>query len=111
VSYAGWFAVLIGLMLISAAQRLSDQSQALRGRPGLLNKSGIYQYSRHPMYLGFILVPFGLGLAQDLFWFLMMSLPMTALFQLHVIPNEEKRLIKRWGEGYLQYMKDVPRWL
>ncbi len=111
VSYAGWFAVLVGLMLISAGQRLSDQSQALKGRPGVLKKEGIYHYSRHPMYLGFVLVPFGLGLAQDLFWFLMMSVPMAFLFQFHVIPNEEVRLIKKWGAEYKAYMKKVPRWL
>lgn len=111
VSYTGWLAVFIGLSLVSGAQRLANQSAARRGKPGKLCRRGIYHFSRHPMYIGFVLIPFGLGLAQDLFWFLMMSVPLVFLYQLHVIPREEKRLLTQWGDSYREYMKDVPRWL
>ncbi len=111
VSYMGWLSVFIGLSLISGAQRLANQSAERSGNPGKLSRTGIYHFSRHPMYMGFVLIPFGLGLAQDLFWFLTMSLPMVFLFQLHVIPREEKRLLAKWGKIYQKYTTEVPRWL
>lgn len=111
VSYVGWLSVFIGLSLISGGQRLANQSAERAGNPGKLSRVGIYHFSRHPMYVGFVLIPFGLGLAQDLFWFLMMSVPLVALYQLHVIPREEKRLLAKWGDEYLKYKAEVPRWL
>ncbi len=111
VSYFGWFCVFMGLCLVSGAQRLANQTAARSGNPGKLSRSGIYHFSRHPMYMGFVLIPFGLGLAQDLFWFLVMSVPLVLLYQLHVIPREEKRLLAKWGDQYCTYMDEVPRWL
>lgn len=111
VSYGGWFAVFLGMALIGGGQRLANQSAAKAGQPGKLSRDGIYNFSRHPIYMGFVLIPWGLGLAQDLFWFLMMSVPLVFLYQLHVIPREEKKLLAKWGDDYRAYMDEVPRWL
>ncbi|NOH11278.1 MAG: isoprenylcysteine carboxylmethyltransferase family protein [Chloroflexi bacterium] len=72
---------------------------------------GIYRYVRNPMHSGVFTVLYGEGL-------LLGSLPIiyfvTAVFVLHwvYIPfSEERGLEARFGEEYLEYKRNVPRWI
>lgn len=76
----------------------------------LLTK-GIYQYSRNPMYLGFLIVTLG-------YWFCFASLAgliiLLAYFiaiNIYIINKEEKYLKQQFNEEYLDYQKQVRRWL
>lgn len=68
---------------------------------------GIYKYARHPRYIEHPLWALGLGLTfgyTNLIWFflyLLMGFNFVAYF-------EEKELIKRYGEQYLEYRKKTP---
>jgi protein-S-isoprenylcysteine O-methyltransferase Ste14 len=70
--------------------------------------SGIYKYSRHPRYVEYPLWFLGLGLILR-YWFLI-------LFSVYIFIGlwaasyfEEKELIKRFGNSYIEYRKKVPR--
>jgi protein-S-isoprenylcysteine O-methyltransferase Ste14 len=70
----------------------------------------VFSVVRHPIYLSEILLYFGLlvlsiSLAAVCIWF-------AAIVFLHFIARyEEKLLMRRFGEEYKEYMKDVPMWI
>ena len=73
--------------------------------------SGIFNYSRNPMYLGMALILLGLSLKFNLLG----GLIFTALFILFItnfqIKPEEKAMQKIFGEEFLSYKNKVRRWL
>ena len=73
--------------------------------------SGIFNYSRNPMYLGMALILLGLSLKFNLIG----GLIFTALFILFItnfqIKPEEKAMQKIFGEEFLSYKNRVRRWL
>jgi protein-S-isoprenylcysteine O-methyltransferase Ste14 len=73
--------------------------------------TGVYQFTRNPMYLGMSLGLAGLGLALDQLWFLV-ALPaaMVAVTKL-AIEREEAYLAAKFGSAYLAYQARVRRWL
>lgn len=73
--------------------------------------TGIYRFSRNPMYLGFLLIL----LAWSVFlanWVSALLLPVFVLymnrFQIQV---EERALEQRFGQQFLDYCQSVRRWL
>lgn len=74
---------------------------------GQLVTDGIFQHIRHPHYTSIIIVGFGLALFfYSLFAF---SIALIAIpIMIWSIIDEEKLLIKNYGESYRQYMKKVP---
>ena len=73
--------------------------------------SGIFNYSRNPMYLGMVLILLGLSLKFNLIG----GLIFTTLFILFItnfqIKPEEKAMQKIFGEEFLSYKNRVRRWL
>ena len=73
--------------------------------------SGIFNYSRNPMYLGMALILLGLSLKFNIIG----GLIFTALFILFItnfqIKPEEKAMQKIFGEEFLSYKNKVRRWL
>jgi protein-S-isoprenylcysteine O-methyltransferase Ste14 len=75
---------------------------------------GIYRYTRHPQYLGFLLWSYGLLLFKtfdsyyfgaprpSLFWLIL------ALTIIGVALHEENVMAKRHGEKYVRYRNDTP---
>lgn len=73
--------------------------------------TGVFQYSRNPLYLMFNLMPIGLGIFFDNFWLLISLFP-SAYFLYHIaIKKEEAYLEVTFGEEYLEYKKKVRRWI
>lgn len=73
--------------------------------------SGIYEFTRNPMYLGFLFWLISLGVylnkLTSLFVIVGFILYMT-YFQ--IIP-EERALVKKFGNDFLVYIEKVRRWL
>ena len=73
--------------------------------------SGIFNYSRNPMYLGMALILLGLSLKFNLIG----GLIFTALFIIFItnfqIKPEEKAMLKIFGEEFVNYKDKVRRWL
>jgi protein-S-isoprenylcysteine O-methyltransferase Ste14 len=75
-----------------------------------LAKSGIYSYSRHPQYLGIILISVG--------WFIGWPTPLTALllpvliYEYYRLSGEEEREAEEeFGEEYRDYMESTPKFI
>jgi protein-S-isoprenylcysteine O-methyltransferase Ste14 len=79
--------------------------------PQRLVVRGVYRHVRNPMITGLCLVLLGEAL-------LAASLPLLGLFAFGVIINviyiplsEEPGLARRFGDDYLTYKRNVPRWI
>lgn len=73
--------------------------------------TGAHSYSRNPMYVGFISILLGLGIAVSGIWVVLSALPMALYLGLYVIPHEEAYLVRRFGAEYESYRKSVRKWL
>lgn len=72
---------------------------------------GVYRFSRNPMYLGLILwlSAWALWLAAPLGIFGVLGLKW--LLERYQIQPEEQILQAKFGENYLAYQRQVPRWI
>lgn len=76
-----------------------------------LVSTGIYQYSRNPMYLGMALLLLAWAIYLAFSWsFLGVFVFMLYITRFQIIP-EERAMEKRFGQEYLAYKAKVRRWL
>lgn len=111
----GFLCLSLGLVIVIAAIRQFSK----RGKgtlapwqpPQKLVVSGVYRYTRNPMISGVILILLAevivLGSWPILLWFILFSVGNYLYF----IIREEPELEKKFGKDYLEYKKNVPRFL
>jgi protein-S-isoprenylcysteine O-methyltransferase Ste14 len=81
------------------------------GQPARLVVGGAHAWSRNPMYLGLTIIYAGVALALGKAWpLVLVVLPWAAMNWL-VIPLEESRLRKAFGQDYADYCRMVRRWM
>lgn len=73
--------------------------------------TGIYRFTRNPIYLGMVLMLIGFPLAFGNVWGIPLTLAFVPLMNKLVIEREEAYLAKKFGEGYTGYQSRVRRWL
>ena len=112
---------LIGILLIIAGTSIVfvANSILLKKRtaimpfeiPSVLITSGPFRFGRNPVYLGMALILFGVaavpGSISPFFFPIIFVIIINKLF----IPIEENNLEKLFGEKYLDYKKNVRRWI
>jgi protein-S-isoprenylcysteine O-methyltransferase Ste14 len=106
--------ILIGLVLFAAGVR--NFSRAATPLPTnqparVLVTTGIYRWTRNPIYLGFFLVYGGIGVATQSPWVLILTLPLAVTVRYGVVAREEAYLERRFGDAYRDYRARVRRWL
>ncbi|MDD5288278.1 MAG: isoprenylcysteine carboxylmethyltransferase family protein [Dehalococcoidales bacterium] len=72
--------------------------------------SGVYRFSRHPMYLSMIFVYLGVSIAAASWLFLLITV-ITFFLQLYQAKKEEKYCCKEFGDTYREYMRRTARWI
>ena len=112
--------LLVGIFLLFLVMKISKntgRTLAKYGRKGklkrmqtnVLAKQGIYKYMRHPMHLGLFLFPLGIAFLIGSPSFILIIAPIEIIFMLIMIKLvEEPGAIKKFGDGYLNYKKQVP---
>ena len=75
---------------------------------GQLVTGGIFQTLRHPHYTSILIVGYGLALFFDSLFALLVA-TIAIPIMIWSIFDEEKLLVRQYGEDYRQYMKQV-RW-
>lgn len=73
--------------------------------------TGIYRISRNPAYLALVLIYIGLSFLINSIWIFIMVIAVIFSLQKFCIEREEKYLEKKFGSQYLEYKKQVRRWL
>ena len=101
-----------------AQYRLSGNYRSLKGGggPGIeipperIVDTGIYAWTRNPMYLGHLIFILGLAIA-------FLSIPAAILFIFHIfwfqrrVREDEVRLTAQFGDAYAAYAAKVKRWI
>jgi protein-S-isoprenylcysteine O-methyltransferase Ste14 len=72
---------------------------------------GIYKHTRNPIYIAYMLIWFGEFFIFGKLLLLFYAIALMFIIHLGVVFYEEKSLLKRFGGGYNNYCKKVPRWL
>jgi protein-S-isoprenylcysteine O-methyltransferase Ste14 len=73
--------------------------------------TGIYAYTRNPLYLALLLMELGIGSLRNSRWHWLLALPTAALLQRLVIAPEEAYLERKFDGTYIDYKSRVRRWL
>lgn len=75
-----------------------------------LVSSGIYQYTRNPMYLGLLLILLSAVIYSQHPLGLVSALGFVAYMNRFQIEPEEKMLVKLFGDEFVDYSNQVKRW-
>lgn len=87
------------------------QSPSVHASAGQVFTSGIYSFTRNPLYLGLLMMVFSVGLFFDKAWLLIVCAPLVILMTILVIKKEEAYLTQKFGAQYLDYKQKVRRWI
>ena len=112
----GSFMIIIGLIIILSAIILFKKYQTTITPLNPFNATklitdGIYKFSRNPMYLGLLLVLLGISIIINLtggFFLIPLFILYLNLFQ--IIP-EENAMLDLFNDEFLEYKKNVRRWI
>ena len=100
---------ILGVTQFRKAQT-TPNPQALEEVSSLVT-SGVYQYSRNPMYVGLVLILFSWALYLSHFLAFVL-LPLFILYMTRFqIQPEERMLAQKFGKHYQAYLKKVRRWI
>ena len=110
----GGLAIAAGLVLMGAAMGLfrstGQDPKPWKSTPEIIS-TGIYGFTRNPMYLGMGLLQGGIGVALANGW-VVAFVPITWLvIQRIAIRHEEAYLEAKFGSSYTDYKKSVRRWI
>lgn len=76
-----------------------------------LQTTGIYSYSRNPMYVGLLFTYLGMAFIFGNWWTLILLPLLIVLITYRVILPEERYLTRAFGDAYTNYQKKVRRWI
>ena len=114
----GWFiwvakptvpSILGGMCMMLAGEAIRFVSAGTLKKRTEVTRTGIYAYTRNPLYIGSFLLGAGACImGRDLF-FSMVFVFSYLLFYRRVINREERFLASRHGDEYERYLAEVPR--
>lgn len=71
---------------------------------------GVYGLTRNPMYVGNLLIFAGIAIASNSILCLALGVPLALVFYAAIVAAEERFLRQKFGPGYDEYARAVPRW-
>jgi protein-S-isoprenylcysteine O-methyltransferase Ste14 len=111
----------VGCLLVAMAAALFSYSIKQFRRAGTavpgnkpttaIVRTGLYRFSRNPIYLAFFAFQLGLAILVNSLWLVATLTPTVAIIAVVVVPSEERYLTGRFGTEYLKYKASVRRWL
>jgi protein-S-isoprenylcysteine O-methyltransferase Ste14 len=109
-----WDLFLLGGVLVLWAEYTLIRYAGSSGAPGdptrCLVESGPYDLTRNPIYIGVILLVFGVAFFTHSPSTLVFALVLPLLASLYVRKVEEPGTEARFGEDYREYKQRIPRW-
>lgn len=114
VFIAGWCVQILafGLLLWCFAVFMRKRTTIMPANPvSTLVNTGPYRLSRNPMYLALAMIQLGIALSTANAWDFLTLAVYVLLTRLLVINPEERYLRQRFGDAYVRYCAQVPRWI
>ena len=72
---------------------------------------GVYAHVRNPMYVGNLLIVVGVAIAANSWPTIWLGIPLAVFMYVCIVAAEEQYLLGRFGDAFMAYCRDVPRWL
>jgi protein-S-isoprenylcysteine O-methyltransferase Ste14 len=105
--------VLLGVALIVWAKVVFDRKRTPL-EPWKATRTivddGPFAYSRNPVYIGFAVIQFGIGVWSDKLAIVLLTVVPMVLTARLIVPREERYLRRKFGEEYDNYCWRVGRW-
>jgi protein-S-isoprenylcysteine O-methyltransferase Ste14 len=79
--------------------------------PPALVVTGLYQWSRNPMYVAVLLILSGWAIGYKSWPLALYAFVVLVAFHLRVVLHEEPWLARTFGDAWVRYQKRVRRWL
>jgi protein-S-isoprenylcysteine O-methyltransferase Ste14 len=103
--FSGLIIYLSGLIFTSIA--VMNFASSPKNKPVT---KGLYRISRNPMYVGWLTMHIGLGIACTSWLYLVLAVVLLILFNA-VLPSEKRWCLETYGDAYREYMNRTPRWI
>lgn len=113
-NYWGIILMILGLTIakkVSVTFSKIDTEIHTFKKPRQIVTNGLFQYSRNPIYLGFVIALIGLNIVLGSFTPLIVVLIFIFLTNHWYISCEEKNMKEEFGQEYENYKKKVRRWI
>jgi protein-S-isoprenylcysteine O-methyltransferase Ste14 len=104
------FAVAIAIWGRRTMQAAGTNMSPLRPTTAVVT-TGPFRFSRNPLYLALTLLYFGLTLAFNTWWGIVVLIPLLIIMHRGVVLREERYLEQKFGETYRKYRSTVRRYL
>jgi protein-S-isoprenylcysteine O-methyltransferase Ste14 len=107
------FIILAPTLALSALRKMKAAGTNVHpSEPALaLVRGGPFRFTRNPMYLALCLLQVALGFFLNDLITILFVVPLAVIFHYGVILREERYLTAKFGEPYLQYKREVRRWI
>ena len=109
----GAIAFIAGLGMVIGANRIF-QRIGTNTRPSLptlaIATTGIFRWTRNPMYVGGSLALLGIAIGFALDWVILLQVASLPLIHYGIILREERYLERKFGDDYRRYKTKVPRY-
>ena len=103
-----------GLVLMGGAiklfRRTGQDPKPWEATPEIIS-TGVYRYTRNPMYVGMALLQIALGVGLANWWIIILVPVVLAIVYAIAVRHEEVYLERKFGDQYVHYKASVRRWL
>ena len=118
-NWSGWYVAAWSLIGVGVIILVASWVQFLRAKTNIrpdkpssnLIQSGLYRFSRNPIYVSGLLLQLGIALLMNNLWIVLLVPVSKVVFDRYVIAREEAYLERAFGEVYVAYKRTVRRWL
>ena len=106
--FAGFLIIIIGFIILFIA--IKDLGRNLSPFPKPINNSnlvttGIYRFTRHPMYYSLIFISFGVFITKLSIYYLFLSISLALIIKFKI--NLEEQYLNNKFKNYLLYKNEV----
>ncbi len=106
----GLLGALLMVGAISLFKRTAQDPKPWKTTPEVLS-TGVYRFTRNPMYVSMALLQVTVGLSWDSVWIVALVPVSLIVVYLTAIRPEEAYLESKFGRAYIQYKRSVRRWV
>jgi protein-S-isoprenylcysteine O-methyltransferase Ste14 len=107
---SAWLYTGLAVYLIGLGVFLIAIVNAAKTPLGQIFSQGVYRYSRHPLYLAFMLILMGVSIATASWVFLLLSAIYSNMMSWQALA-EERTCLNSFGNVYRDYMDKTSRWV
>ncbi len=118
-NWSGWYVAAWALIGVGVVILIGCWVQFYRAKTNIqphkpsshLTQSGLYRFSRNPIYVAGLFLQLGIALLMNNLWIVLLVPVSKFVFDRYIIAREEAYLERAFGEEYRGYQSRVRRWL